>query len=78
VATMDRRQFIGTTVGLACLGGEDFSVAGEDKPYTRASADWLAKCRYGVGVHWTARWPRRRWSSCSDLGLHLERRHPHS
>jgi len=25
-----------------------------DKPYVRANTDWLAKCRYGIGVHWTA------------------------
>jgi len=23
-------------------------------PYQRANTDWLAGCRYGVGVHWTA------------------------
>jgi alpha-L-fucosidase len=32
-------------------------VWGSDEPpkdYQRANTDWLAKCRYGVGVHWTA------------------------
>jgi alpha-L-fucosidase len=27
---------------------------GKDASYTRANTDWLAKCRYGIGVHWTA------------------------
>ena len=52
--TMDRRQFIGMTAGLACLGGASLSAAEEGKPYVRANTDWLAKCRYGIGIHWTA------------------------
>ena len=53
---MDRRHFIGTlAAGVACtqlprlLGSEPLP-----KDYRRANTDWLAKCRYGVGVHWTA------------------------
>ncbi|MFA6569486.1 MAG: hypothetical protein WCS96_14845, partial [Victivallales bacterium] len=26
-----------------------------DMAYIRANTDWLAKCRYGISVHWTAR-----------------------
>jgi hypothetical protein len=33
-------------------------LAGEEpaplKDYQRANTDWLAKCRYGLGIHWTA------------------------
>ncbi|MCX7424640.1 MAG: alpha-L-fucosidase [Planctomycetia bacterium] len=54
MTTMDRRRFIGITAGMACLGGAEFLVAEEAKPYVRADTDWLAKCRYGIGVHWTA------------------------
>lgn len=25
-----------------------------DRPYVRANTDWLADCRFGIGVHWTA------------------------
>jgi len=32
------------------FGGQPASV----KSYTRANTDWLAKCRYGIGLHWTA------------------------
>ena len=54
MTTMDRRRFIGITAGMACLGGAEFVAAEEAKPYVRANTDWLAKCRYGIGVHWTA------------------------
>lgn len=50
---MDRRQFVGMTTGLALLGSADLS-AEEVKPYVLANTDWLAKCHYGIGVHWTA------------------------
>jgi hypothetical protein len=31
-------------------------LAGAEKqcPYVRANTDWLAKCRFGIGIHWTA------------------------
>jgi alpha-L-fucosidase len=55
---MQRRQFIHA---LAAAGGGYSMAAGlfasepeSPKPYKRANTDWLAKCRYGVGVHWTA------------------------
>jgi hypothetical protein len=52
-ADMDRRKFI-FTAGAACthvsrLWGEE-----PPKDYQRANTDWLAKCGYGVRVHWTA------------------------
>lgn len=25
-----------------------------DVSYKRANTDWLAKCRFGIGIHWTA------------------------
>ena len=55
---MDRRNFIHTLAAASAsfvaarhlLGGEPQKPG----PYGRANTDWLAKCRYGVGVHWTA------------------------
>jgi alpha-L-fucosidase len=52
--TMNRRRFVGASLGLACLGGAHRVTAGDAKPYVRANTDWLAKCRYGIGIHWTA------------------------
>ncbi|MCX6911323.1 MAG: alpha-L-fucosidase [Verrucomicrobia bacterium] len=50
---MNRREF--TRLALAGLGIEAFSLpASETSGYVRANTDWLAKCRYGIGVHWTA------------------------
>ena len=54
---MDRRRFLGTLAGGAALAQAPRILAEELEPpksYVRASTDWLAKCRYGVGVHWTA------------------------
>ena len=51
---MNRREF--TRLALAGLGIEALSLpASETSGYVRANTDWLAKCRYGIGVHWTAR-----------------------
>ncbi|MHC4572839.1 MAG: alpha-L-fucosidase [Planctomycetota bacterium] len=37
-------------------------IAGGDESYERANTDWLAACRYGVGVCWTAESrPRQGW-----------------
>lgn len=48
---MNRREF--TRLALAGLGVQAFpACAGE--AYARSNTDWLAKCRYGIGVHWTA------------------------
>jgi hypothetical protein len=52
---MNRREFIGSAAATAASFAVRGLCGGEpDKPYVRASTDWLAKCRYGVGVHWTA------------------------
>ena len=47
---MDRRHFL--KLVAACTVAPSAYV--EAKDYVRANTDWLAKCRYGVGVHWTA------------------------
>ena len=53
---MDRRQFlVALTAGAACA--RVARLWGAEPPpatYQRANTDWLAQCRYGVGVHWTA------------------------
>ncbi len=50
---MNRREF--TRLALAGLGMQALPlIAGENTGYTKANTDWLAKCRYGIGVHWTA------------------------
>jgi hypothetical protein len=53
---MHRHQFIQTMAGL---GAASITLPGlfadePDKPYVRANTDWLARYRYGIGVHWTA------------------------
>jgi len=50
---MNRREF--TRLALAGLGMPAIQVLAGEKGYTRANTDWLAKCRYGIGVHWTAK-----------------------
>jgi len=63
---MNRRSFIHTlaAAGASCvvarrlLGGEPEKAG----PYKRANTDWLASCRYGVGVHWTAQTAPRQGS----------------
>ena len=45
------------TTGLAarCVIADDVPVGPQpNSPYQRADTTWLAKCRFGVGVHWTA------------------------
>ena len=56
----NRRCFLRTTTAatVACIAGQSLSSA-EGPPtseasYKRANTDWLAKCRFGIGVHWTA------------------------
>lgn len=51
---MERRQFLlSLAAGAAC--GQIPRLFGADQPnYVRADTDWLAKCRYGIGIHWTA------------------------
>jgi len=55
-----RRSFLWTTTagtaasitGHCLLAGEE--KPGRDPPYKPANTDWLARCRFGIGVHWTA------------------------
>lgn len=50
---MNRREF--ARLALAGLGMQAVPlIAKETAGYIRANTDWLAKCRYGIGVHWTA------------------------
>ena len=51
---MKRRHFMVTlAAGAACA--QVRRLFGAEQPnYQRANTDWLAKCRYGIGVHWTA------------------------
>ncbi len=69
---MKRRQFLSVTAGLGAvslaiprlLAGKP-SLADErdaSASYTRANTDWLARCRYGIGVHWTAQTAARHGS----------------
>lgn len=52
---MDRRQFLTTMAASAtCIQVPTLFGAERPKDYQRANTDWLAKCLYGVGVHWTA------------------------
>lgn len=57
---VNRRTFLRSSVSgaAACFTGSRLLAAEDrpalDKPYKRASTDWLAKCRFGIGVHWTA------------------------
>ena len=61
---MDRRQFITTlaATGASCISARRLFGSEPEKPgpYERANTDWLAKCWYGVGVHWTAQTVPRR------------------
>ena len=49
---MNRREF--TRLALAGLGMQAIPLIAGENGYVRANTDWLAKCRYGIGVHWTA------------------------
>ncbi|MFA7006475.1 MAG: hypothetical protein WC429_20705, partial [Verrucomicrobiia bacterium] len=50
---MNRREF--ARLAMAGMGMPVLPlIAGETADYTRANTDWLAKRRYGIGVHWTA------------------------
>ena len=53
---MNRRKFL-MTVAAGATGIQVPRLSASELPpkdYQRASTDWLAKCRYGIGVHWTA------------------------
>jgi alpha-L-fucosidase len=47
---MHRRRFLKLLAASAVAS----TAHAEDNKYVRANTDWLAECRYGVGVHWTA------------------------
>jgi hypothetical protein len=54
---MKRRTFIKTAGAAALAFQPEAGKAAPGNPapeYVRANTDWLAKCRFGVGVHWTA------------------------
>lgn len=52
---MNRRQFLHATAGLAASSVVlPRILAAETETYQRANTDWLARLRYGIGVHWTA------------------------
>jgi len=54
---VDRRTFLKTTaVGVTWLQAQNLFAANQElsTSYVRANTDWLAKCRFGIGVHWTA------------------------
>jgi alpha-L-fucosidase len=53
----NRRHFLRTAAGGVCLQGisRTWGAEGKVDGYVRANTDWLARCRFGIGVHWTAR-----------------------
>lgn len=51
---MNRRQFTRALAGAACFPMLRPCQGAPQAQYKRANTDWLAKCRYGIGVHWTA------------------------
>jgi alpha-L-fucosidase len=57
---MDRRKFLGAAAaGLAAFASKVCHGEGAS-PYVRANTDWLAQCRFGIGIHWTAQTVPRR------------------
>ena len=53
---MHRRHFLRLLAASAVAS----SAHAEETKYVRANTDWLAQCRYGVGLHWTAQTARRK------------------
>jgi len=57
---VNRRSFLQATAAstVACITGHRLLAAEDqrlsDVSYKRANTDWLVKCRFGIGVHWTA------------------------
>lgn len=49
---MNRREF--SSLVAAGLVSRAFPLSANENGYVRGNTDWLAKCRYGIGVHWTA------------------------
>jgi len=59
---MDRRKFLmAVAAGAAALRAPRlWGAHAAPLDYQRANTDWLAQCRYGIGVHWTAQTVPRR------------------
>jgi hypothetical protein len=57
---VNRRSFLQSTAtsAAAFVTGHRLLAAADqpasDTSYKRANTDWLAQCRFGIGVHWTA------------------------
>jgi hypothetical protein len=56
-----RRRFVGTILAATTLpmpsqlvGGGSKNADTEAGGYVRANTDWLAGCRFGIGIPWTA------------------------
>ena len=64
---MNRRDFMTALgAGTYCIASSRLLAAEQTpKDYQRANTDWLAKCRFGIGVHWTAQTVPRRGSAFS-------------
>ena len=64
---MNRRDFMAAlAAGTCCIGSPLLFGAGQTpKDYQRANTDWLARCRFGIGVHWTAQTVPRNGSALS-------------
>jgi hypothetical protein len=67
IMPVTRRSFLRTgAAATACLGvGVPGLLADQmqpTSPYKRANTDWFAKCRFGIGIHWTAQTAGKRGS----------------
>ena len=52
--------------GTCCIGSPLlFGAEQAPKDYQQANTDWLARCRFGIGVHWTAQTVPRNGSALS-------------
>ena len=53
---MNRRDFMAALAAATCSVASPRLLGAEQPPadYQRANTDWLAECRFGIGVHWTA------------------------
>ena len=56
-----RRRFVGTMLTATALpvasrlvGARSPITEAQAGGYVRANTDWLAGCRFGIGIHWTA------------------------
>jgi alpha-L-fucosidase len=64
---LNRRRFLGVAAGATCCSAVQ-AIGDQQRgsePYVRADTDWLARCRYGIGVHWTAQTAARHGPSLS-------------